>query len=69
MAKAKKDIDAADVASEAAALPTKIKMSRPHGFVDDETGVTRFWQINQIVFEPEDIALLIERGAHFEIVE
>lgn len=48
-----------------APLPAKVKMVRPHGFIDD-AGQHRYWQQGQVVFEPADIALLAERGAEFE---
>lgn len=69
MAKAKKPEGADASSNSPTGLPTKIKMTRPHGFVDEETGESHYWHINQEVFEPADIALLIERGADFEVLE
>lgn len=49
-------------------LPQSIKMVKPHGFIDDK-GKHRYWQQGQVVFEPDDIAVLVERKATFEVVE
>ncbi|MEQ1694771.1 MAG: hypothetical protein ABL901_02925 [Hyphomicrobiaceae bacterium] len=62
----KPDDQKADV--EAQSLPAKIKMLEPHGFIDDETGKSYFWQQGQTVFEPAEIAMLVERKASFEPV-
>ncbi len=45
-------------------LPAAIKLVRPHGFID-EAGNHRYWQQDQVVFEPADIKVLMERGAEF----
>lgn len=49
--------------------PARIKMTRPHGFIEEETGNHRYWHQDQVVISPQDIALLTERGAEFEPVE
>jgi hypothetical protein len=55
MAKAKKTGD----------VPESITLSAPHGFIDDE-GNHRYWQQGQVVTDPEEVALLIEREASIE---
>jgi hypothetical protein len=50
---------------EAPVLPTKVLVVRQHSFLDD-TGRHRIWLGGQIVTDPADIALLIQRGATLE---
>jgi len=49
-------------------MPARIKLKAPHGFVDED-GTHRYWQQGQVVFTPDDVALLVERGADYEPVE
>lgn len=49
-------------------MPEQIRLLAPHGFIDED-GKNRHWQQGQVVFEPDDVALLIERGADYEPVE
>lgn len=68
MAKAPRAAEApADETTAPVALPAQIKMTRPHGFIDD-AGVNRYWRKDQVVFDPADVALLHERKADFEVV-
>ena len=46
-------------------MPESITLIRPHGFIEEETGNHRYW-LAGIVTDPEDIALLISRGAEIE---
>lgn len=50
-----------------APLPEKIKITHLHGFIDDN-GRHRQWHGNDIVSEPNEIAMLIGRGARFEVI-
>lgn len=47
--------------------PKRVRMLRPYGFHDD-TG-HRFWRHGAIVENADDIALLIVRGAAYEVLE
>ena len=57
MAKAPKD--------NTSEVPQSVTLSAPHGFIDDE-GNHRYWQQGQVVTDPEEVALLIEREASIE---
>lgn len=48
--------------------PSRIRLIRPHGFVD-EYGRHRFWRAGDVVGDPHEIALLLERGAPAEPAE
>lgn len=48
--------------------PSAVRMTRPHGFIDDNE-VHRQWNQGEIVRDKDDIALLMERGAEFEEVQ
>jgi len=43
-------------------LPESVKLAAPHGFYD-EAGDLQAWLQGETVTSPEDIALLIDRGA------
>ena len=45
--------------------PKRVQLVRPHGFID-EYGQNRHWQQGEIVGDPAQVALLIERGAHLQ---
>jgi hypothetical protein len=49
-------------------LPERIKIIDPHGFIDDE-GTHRYWHAGVQVEDPEQIALLIARGATYDIMD
>ena len=49
-------------------MPARIILTAPHGFID-ENDRHRYWNAGEIVSEPHEIALLIERGAPVEEVE
>lgn len=44
--------------------PASIKLTAPHGFYD-EAGDLQAWLQDEVVTDPKDVALLIERGAHY----
>jgi hypothetical protein len=44
-----------------------VKLSRPHGFIDDY-GAHRFWKAGEIVGDPATVQLLTDRGATIEDV-
>lgn len=48
-------------------LPSKIRMTHLHGFVDDN-GMHRQWHGGNVISNPHEIALLVERGARFEVI-
>ena len=68
MAKNKADtaepIEQRDVAETA--LPESVRLASPYGFIDDETGEHRYWQVGQEVTNPEEIKVLVERQAPLE---
>ena len=45
-----------------------VKLTAPHGFIEEATGVNRVWQMGQVVTNPDEIALLRNRGAPIENV-
>lgn len=49
---------------ELAEAPTKVTLAAPYGFYEDD-GALRSWAQGQQVEDPDEIALLIERGAIF----
>ena len=53
---------------EAPVLPARIRITHLHGFIDeDETH--RQWKGGTVVSNPDEIALLIGRGARYEVLE
>lgn len=69
MTKAKPDTqsDQSDLADTTAApLPELVKLAAPYGFINDETGVHRYWQAGQEVTDPDEIKVLVERQAPLE---
>ncbi len=54
-------------ASQPDTAPKRVRLLRPYGFYDE--GVARFWRQDALVEHPDDIALLIERGASVEVLE
>jgi len=62
----RKEADQAGDASSPTELgPVTIVLRFPHGFIDDRGG-HRFWHGGQRVDNPDEVALLRERGADFE---
>lgn len=59
--------DSTDDVSEGQ-MPTRIILTAPHGFID-ENDRHRYWNAGEVVSEPHEVALLIERGAPVEEVE
>ena len=55
---------------EQSPLPSAIRLTAPHGFIDPvhDKGVFH-WSAGEVVTKPVTIALLIERGASWEPVE
>ena len=61
-------VDAEDIEdAEDAALPQRVRLVRPYGFID-EHGQNWHWHQGDVVGDPAQVALLIERGAHIEPV-
>ena len=56
------------VVPEPSALPSAIRLTRPHGFVD-EVGQHRFWPEGLVVTNPSHIQLLVTRKAHMEMLD
>ena len=44
------------------ALPEKLRVNQEHGFYED-TGRLRLWHEGDVVTDPTEIALLLDRGA------
>jgi hypothetical protein len=55
-------------AENPASLPAKIRLTRPHGFIDQD-GNDRFWRAGMVISAPGEVALLMDRGATHEVVE
>ncbi len=54
----------APASSEAAALPARIQLVRPHSFIDADAR-HRVWLPGHTVTNPDDIALLIARKVDY----
>lgn len=52
----------------AEALPRAVRLTRPHGFID-ENGIIRHWRAGYVADDAEEVALLVGRGAQHEVVE
>jgi hypothetical protein len=59
--------DAPEAKKHSGDLPAKIRLVEPHGFIDD-AGEHRYWQQGQNVTDPDDIAILVDRAANYEVV-
>ena len=59
---AKNNGKAALSTAPAAPLPAQVVLASPYGFYDDDQQL-RMWQADQVVTDPEHIALLIARAA------
>ncbi len=55
-------------AADAAEYPPLIRLTHPHGFVDD-WGKNRTWSAGDVVGDPAEIKLLIDRKASHEALE
>jgi hypothetical protein len=47
------------------ALPERVRLLRPYGFIDDE-GRNRTWKAGEVIASAEEVALLTERAAPIE---
>ena len=47
-------------------LPESVTMAAPYGFINESTNEHHFWQAGQVVTDPADIKLLVERQAPLE---
>ena len=59
-----------DTQTDQAALPpapARIRLLRPHGFVENDTNRHRYWQAGEVITSPDEIELLRSRGAEYEI--
>jgi hypothetical protein len=54
--------------SEAAKRPGKIRLTHLHGFID-ENDRNRVWRAGDVVTDPAEIALLVDRKAPIETLE
>lgn len=64
------DLAAANPETVAATnFPTMVKLTHPHGFIEEETGRHRFWKAGDVVADPSEVMLLINRGAPIEFVD
>lgn len=64
LATGKDSVVAAVTDEDLAEAPTKVTLAAPYGFYEDD-GALRSWAQGQQVEDPDEIALLIERGAIF----
>ena len=55
------------VAPEPEPMPSRIRLARPHGFIDDD-GRRRHWHPG-VVSDPDDVAALVGRGVPHEALE
>lgn len=63
-------VDPADAGADTAAaakdkkskLPAKVRLVRPHGFIDED-GTHRYWKAGDVVSDPATIKLLSDRKA------
>jgi hypothetical protein len=46
-------------------LPATVTLAAPYGFIDED-GERRYWGAATVVTDPDEIALLVERGAIFK---
>ena len=46
----------------------KFRLTAPHAFIDEDTSINHSWRAGQIVTDPDEIALLQQRGAPIEAV-
>jgi hypothetical protein len=53
---------------DAPSLPARVKLTRPHGFID-ENGTHRFWHAGDHVSDPATIELLIDRAAPVQFLD
>ena len=58
----------ADASPDAPSLPMKVRLIRPHGYFD-ENGRHRAWTMGDVVSDPAEVELLMNRSAPIEIVE
>ena len=69
MARAEKIFDKTEARAQAAdaasALPAKVRLVSPYGFID-ENGRHRYWHGGDVISDPAEIALLIGRKAPVE---
>jgi hypothetical protein len=49
-------------------LPRAIRLTHPHSFID-ENGRHRTWRAGDLITDPAEVALLVERKARHDIVE
>ena len=50
------------------ALPRAVRLTRPHGFIDDE-GTIHHWRAGHVAATADEVALLVGRGAQHEVLE
>jgi hypothetical protein len=43
--------------------PIGVELTAPHGFIDEANGRNHYWNVGQVVTDPDEIALLKERQA------
>lgn len=55
-------------ALKSASTPRKVRLTEPHGYIDDN-GRNRTWAAGDIITEQYEIALLVSRKAPLEILE
>lgn len=49
--------------------PAAVRLTHPHGFIEEETGRHRSWLAGEKIVDPAEIELLIGRGAPVEFVD
>jgi len=59
--------DSTDDATEGQ-MPARVILTAPHGFID-ENNRHRYWNAGEIVSDPHEVALLMERGAPIEVMD
>ncbi|MGI4793132.1 MAG: hypothetical protein ACRYG8_03420 [Janthinobacterium lividum] len=49
-------------------LPRAVRLTRPHGYIDEE-GRHRTWRAGHVAEHADEVALLVGRGAQHEVLE
>lgn len=53
---------------QAAVYPASIELVTPYGFYDDNDTL-KMWQPGQVVSDPDEVKLLVDRGAEIKVLE
>lgn len=61
--------DPAASKAKASEKPTAVRLTHPHGFIENDTQRHRFWKAGEMITDQAEIDLLMERGAPLEFVD